>query len=70
MSHDLYDIVGGAPGLIGQVARKSAEDSEPGRTLFVASTADEDRHGDIVRPDWKHKQFRAHPVILWMHDHS
>lgn len=62
----LYEIEGKA-GIIGQVSK--AEESKAGSTLFVASTDDEDRHGDIVRQDWKLAQYRANPVILWMHDH-
>ncbi len=37
------------------------------RTLFVASTADEDRAGDIVRQDWRLGPYKANPVILDNH---
>lgn len=62
----LYEIEGKA-GIIGQVSK--AEETKSGSTLFVASTDDEDRHGDIVRQDWKLAEYRSNPVILWMHDH-
>lgn len=36
----------------------------------VASTALEDRHGEIVDPKgWDLKNFKKNPVLLWAHDH-
>lgn len=38
--------------------------------IAVASTAIEDRHGEIVSPEgWDVKKFKEDPVLLWAHDH-
>lgn len=38
--------------------------------LAVASTAVEDRHGEVVSVDgWDLKNFKKNPVLLWAHDH-
>lgn len=46
---------------------RAAPAREDRRTLFVASTADEDRAGDIVAQDWRTSEFRANPVVLDNH---
>lgn len=45
-------------------------DSNPdaGTTTFIASTDDEDRALDIVKQDWRLRNFRNNPVILDNHD--
>jgi hypothetical protein len=48
---------------------KGLEDKSSGSTLFVASTDDSDRHGDVVEQGtWRLKNFRQNPVIL--HEHG
>lgn len=38
--------------------------------VAVASTAKEDRHGEIVSVEgWDLKNFKKNPVLLWAHDH-
>lgn len=38
--------------------------------IAVASTASEDRHGEVVSVDgWDIKNFKKNPVLLWAHDH-
>jgi len=42
-----------------------------GEVTAIASTAVEDRQGEIVQVDgWDTKDFKNNPVILWGHDHS
>lgn len=39
--------------------------------LAVASTAVEDRHGEVVTVDgWDIKNFKKNPVLLWAHNHD
>lgn len=39
--------------------------------LAVASTALEDRHGEVVAVDgWDLKSFKKNPVLQWAHDHT
>lgn len=39
--------------------------------IAVASTAAEDRHGEVVSVDgWNIKEFQKNPVLLWAHDHT
>lgn len=39
--------------------------------VAIASTATEDRHGEIVSVEgWDLKGFKNNPVLLWGHDHS
>jgi HK97 family phage prohead protease len=39
--------------------------------VAVASTAAEDRHGEVVSVEgWDLKQFKNNPVLLWAHDHT
>jgi hypothetical protein len=48
---------------------KGLEEKSDGSTLFVASTEDEDRHGDVVEQGtWRLANFRRNPVIL--HEHG
>lgn len=36
--------------------------------LFVASEPKEDRHRDVVAPDWRLENFRTNPVLPWGHE--
>lgn len=39
--------------------------------VAVASTAVEDRHGEVVQVEgWDLKNFKKNPVLLWAHDHT
>lgn len=39
--------------------------------IAVASTAAEDRHGEVVSVEgWNIANFKKNPVLLWAHDHS
>lgn len=39
--------------------------------LAVATTAVEDRHGEVVSVEgWDMKNFKKNPVLLWAHDHA
>lgn len=52
---------------------KAAIEKGSGQADFVAvaSTAVEDRHGEIVEVEgWDLKNFKKNPVLLWAHDHS
>lgn len=47
------------------------EKADNGEITAIASTAVEDRQGEIVEVEgWDLKDFKANPVILWGHDHS
>lgn len=46
---------------------KAETTDSDGRTRLIASTADEDRDRDIVEQNWRLKNYRRNPVILWMH---
>lgn len=48
--------------------RAASSDPAARTTLFIASTADEDRALDVVRQDWRLRNYRANPVILDNHD--
>ena len=38
---------------------------------FVASTAEEDRMGDVIRQDgWQLDRYKSNPVVLFGHDHE
>lgn len=53
------------------VEQRAADASAPdGSTLFVASTDDEDRAMDVVRQDWRLRNFRRNGVILDNHNRS
>ena len=54
---------GDAPALMAK-----AETDKEGVTHVIASTSTVDRAGDIVEQDWRLKDFRKNPVILWMHN--
>ena len=46
-------------------------DEEKATIDAIFSTADEDRHGDIVNQEgWILDEYKTNPVILWGHDHS
>ncbi len=48
----------------------SVERTEKG-LLAVASTAVEDRHGEVVEVSgWDLKNFKKNPILLWGHEHS
>lgn len=50
---------------------KAQAEKKAGRLIAVASTAVEDRHGEVVEVEgWDLKNFKANPVLLWAHDHS
>lgn len=52
-------------------ARADAGSTEPGSpSVFVASTSEVARDGDIIEGPWKLDGYRANPVILWAHDQS
>lgn len=47
------------------------EKADTGEITAIASTAVEDRQGEIVEVEgWDIKDFKSNPVILWGHDHS
>lgn len=47
------------------------EKADNGEITAIASTAVEDRQGEIVEVEgWDLKDFKANPIILWGHDHS
>lgn len=49
---------------------KATEDSGAMR-IFIASTEDEDRGGDVVRQDgWNLKNFKRNPVYQWAHNYA
>lgn len=54
--------------LVEQRAEESTSDNV-GTTLFVASTDSEDRAMDVVKQDWRLRNFRNNPVILDNHNH-
>lgn len=55
--------------LVEQRAAEGDPEAEPGTTLFVASTEDEDRAMDVVRQDWVNRSnFDRNPVILDNHN--
>lgn len=47
---------------------EEANDKYKGTTLFVASTDSEDRAMDVVKQDWRLRNFRANSVILDNHE--
>lgn len=50
-----------------QITQAAKQDAE---FVAVASTAIEDRHGEIVSVEgWDIKKFKEDPVLLWAHDH-
>lgn len=47
------------------------EEKADNEVTAIASTAVEDRQGDVVEVDgWDLKDFKNNPVILWGHDHT
>lgn len=47
------------------------EKSEEGEFTAIASTGNEDRHGEVVDvTGWDLKNFKNNPVILWAHNHE
>lgn len=65
---DFVHRVSGANRLL-ITSRAENEASEPGTTLFVASTATPDRAMDVVSQNWKLAGFRQNPVILNNHNY-
>lgn len=51
---------------------KAAPDLQVGdrEAIFVMSTNDPDRHGDVVEQNWELRDFRKNPVFLFQHDSS
>jgi len=66
---DLYRLViADEDGDGGRVrVRAVGSDAEAGTTTFDASYEQEDRAGDVVRQDWRLREYRANPVILDNH---
>jgi hypothetical protein len=46
-----------------------SSDKDKATITAVFSTADEDRHGDIVHQDWDLKSFKKNPVIINSHNY-
>jgi len=51
-----------------EVINKKGEKED--RYLMILSTADEDRHGEIVYQEWDLKWFKKNPVLLDSHNYS
>lgn len=50
---------------------KATVEKSDGKLIAVASTASEDRHGEVVSVDgWDLKNFKKNPVLQWAHDHT
>ena len=51
---------------------KASPDLQVGdrEAIFVMSTNDPDRHGDVVEQNWELRDFRKNPVFLFQHDSS
>lgn len=50
---------------------KAQAEKQGDRLVAIASTAVEDRHGEVVEVEgWDLKNFKANPILLWAHDHS
>jgi len=51
---------------------KAAPDLQVGdrEAIFIMSTNDPDRHGDVVEQNWELRDFRKNPVFLFSHDSS
>ena len=45
-------------------------DKDSGTLEAIFSTADEDRHGDVVKQDWDLKSYKKNPVIIDSHDYN
>lgn len=51
--------------------KATIEKANDGEITAIASTAVEDRQGEIVEVEgWDLKDFKSNPVILWGHDHN
>ena len=58
-------------GLLTWLARAAEAPEEGGAYRFVASTEDEDRHGDIIdQASWRLNHHNANPVFLYEHGHT
>ena len=51
---------------------KAAPDVQVGEreAVFIMSTNDPDRHGDVVEQEWELRDFRKNPVFLFQHNSS
>ena len=50
---------------------KATIEKSDGKFVAVASTASEDRHGEIVSVEgWDIKNYKKNPVLQWAHDHT
>lgn len=59
---------GGAPHI--NAANPANAAAEGGPALFVLSTDEVDRHGDVVAAEgWNLEFYRRNPVLLWAHDY-
>lgn len=51
--------------------KATIEKGEGSKLIAVASTATEDRHGEVVSVEgWDIKAFKKNPVLQWAHDHT
>jgi len=53
-----------------EFTKANGDDQEDNKFYAVFSTADEDRHGDIVFQNWILKSFKKNPVYLDSHNYS
>jgi len=51
-----------------EAALKEHPAPRAGTTIFVASTAEPDRVGDVIEQDWRLAAYRRNPVVLAEHD--
>ncbi len=50
---------------------RPGEGDASGPLTFVASTEDEDRHGDVILQEgWKLDAYKNNPVVLWAHHYT
>lgn len=52
-------------------ATKARDDDDAPIDIFVASTEDEDRGGDVIKQSgWDLKNFKRNPVYMWAHNYA
>jgi HK97 family phage prohead protease len=50
---------------------RTAEDDQTPLMVFVISTDEVDRHGDVIVPEgWRLESYLRNPVLLWAHDYT
>lgn len=48
-----------------------SKEGQPGSMVFVLSTDEVDRHGDVIATEgWNLESYRKNPVFLWAHDYA